>query len=98
MNVEVKIVDSNGDIVPYDTPGEYCSRGYAVMKGYWNDEKATKGTIDQNGFLHSGDLATMDKDGYVAIVGRIKDMIIRGGENIYPKEIEEYLSHMPGVE
>ncbi|CAD8195706.1 unnamed protein product [Paramecium pentaurelia] len=98
MNMEVKIVDSNGKIVPYDTPGEYCSRGYAVMKGYWGDEKATKNTIDENGFLHSGDLATMDKNGYVAIVGRIKDMIIRGGENIYPKEIEDYLSHLKGVE
>lgn len=68
------------------------------MKKYWDDEKATRETIDRNGFLHSGDIATMDKDGYIAIVGRNKDMIIRGGENIYPKEIEEYLSHMDGVE
>ncbi|CAD8100984.1 unnamed protein product [Paramecium primaurelia] len=98
LNAEVKIIDQNGNVVPYDTPGEYCARGYSVMKKYWDDEKATRETIDKNGFLHSGDIATMDKDGYIAIVGRSKDMIIRGGENIYPKEIEEYLSHMNGVE
>jgi len=84
--------------VPYNTPGEYCSRGYGTMKGYWGDEKATKATIDESGFLHSGDIAEMDEKGYVSIVGRIKDLIIRGGENIYPKEVEDYLSTMPGVE
>ena len=91
LNMEVKIVDENNRTVPYNTPGEYCTRGYAVMKGYWGDEKATRETIDDSGFLHSGDIATMDETGQVAIVGRSKDMIIRGGENVYPKEIEDYL-------
>ena len=92
LNMEVKIVDpATGRTVPYNVPGEYCSRGYAVMKKYWNDEKATKEAIDDSGYMHSGDLATMDENGYISIVGRIKDMIIRGGENVYPKEIEDFI-------
>lgn len=99
LNVEVKIVDpQTGEVVPIGSAGEYCTRGYVVMKKYWGDEKATRATIDDSGYLHSGDLAMMDANGYVAIVGRIKDMIIRGGENIYPKEIEDYLATMKGVE
>ena len=99
LNMEVKIVDpSTGRTVPYNFPGEYCSRGYAVMKKYWNDEKATKDAIDDSGYMHSGDLATMDEDGYISIVGRIKDMIIRGGENVYPKEIEDFILQLEGIE
>lgn len=78
--------------------GEFCLRGYSVMLKYWNDENATKKTITDNGWIKSGDLATMDEHGFVRIVGRSKDMIIRGGENVYPKEIEEYLIHMPNIE
>jgi fatty-acyl-CoA synthase len=78
-------------IVPRGTAGEFCTRGYSVMIGYWNNEAATTASIDDAGWMHSGDLATLDAAGYVNIVGRIKDMIIRGGENIYPREIEEYL-------
>ena len=77
------------------TPGELCTRGYSVMLGYWNDEAATREAIDAAGWMHTGDLAMMDDEGYVNIVGRIKDMIIRGGENIYPREIEEFLLHAP---
>ncbi len=91
-HVEVKIVDpETGAIVPRGVPGEQCTRGYSVMLGYWNDEPATRRAIDQTGWMHSGDLATMDEEGYVRIVGRLKDMIIRGGENVYPREIEEFL-------
>jgi fatty-acyl-CoA synthase len=97
-HVEIKIVDPNsGAIVPRGTPGELCTRGYSVMLGYWNNEEATHGAIDAARWMHTGDLATMDEDGYVNIVGRIKDMIIRGGENIYPREIEEYLYTHPDV-
>jgi fatty-acyl-CoA synthase len=94
---EIKIVDSFGAVVPRGTPGELCTRGYSVMLGYWNDEKATKASIDPAGWMHSGDLATMDVEGYVNIVGRLKDMIIRGGENISPREIEEFLHTHPKV-
>ncbi len=91
-HVEVKIVDpATGAVVPRGTPGEQCTRGYSVMLGYWGDEEATARAIDEDGWMHTGDLSTMDDDGYVNIVGRIKDMIIRGGENIYPREIEEFL-------
>jgi fatty-acyl-CoA synthase len=79
------------------TPGEQCTRGYGVMLGYWNDEAATRQSIDAAGWMHSGDLAVMDDDGYVRIVGRLKDLIIRGGENIYPREIEECLHAFPAV-
>ena len=97
-HVEVKIIDADtGRIVPHGTPGELCTRGYSVMLGYWNNEAATREAIDAAGWMHTGDVATMDAEGYVNIVGRIKDMIIRGGENIYPREIEEYLLTHPDV-
>jgi len=97
-HVEVKIIDAEtGRIVPHGTPGELCTRGYSVMLGYWNNEAATRESIDAAGWMHTGDVATMDADGYVNIVGRIKDMIIRGGENIYPREVEEYLLTHPDV-
>ncbi len=73
-----------GETVPRGTPGEQCTRGYSVMLGYWDDRQATAAAIDGDGWMHTGDLAVMDDDGYVSIVGRIKDMIIRGGENVYP--------------
>ena len=90
-HIEVKIVDEEGNIVAVGERGDICSRGYAVMKGYWGDPKKTAETVDKEGWLHSGDLGVMDEEGYVAVVGRLKDMIIRGGENIYPREIEEFL-------
>ena len=97
-HVEVKIVDpETGATVPRGTPGEQCTRGYSVMLGYWDDERATREAIDEDGWMHSGDLATMDDEGYVKIVGRIKDMLIRGGENIYPREVEEFLLTIPEV-
>jgi fatty-acyl-CoA synthase len=97
-HVEVKIVDpSSGQVVPRGRPGELCTRGYSVMLGYWENEAATRGSIDAAGWMHTGDLATMDAGGYVNIVGRIKDMIIRGGENVYPREIEEFLHTHPAV-
>ncbi|MBO0704801.1 MAG: AMP-binding protein, partial [Candidatus Dormibacteraeota bacterium] len=97
-HVEIKVVDpSTGRVVPRGEPGELCSRGYPVMLGYWNNEEATRDAIDAGRWMHTGDLATMDEDGYLKIVGRIKDMIIRGGENVYPREIEEYLYTHPDV-
>ena len=90
-HLEVKIVDAEGRIVPPGTPGELCTRGYSVMRGYWNDAEQTAEAIDSGRWMHTGDLATIDEDGYCNIVGRIKDMVIRGGENIYPREIEEFL-------
>jgi len=97
-HVESKIVDPDtGELVPRGEGGEYCTRGYHVMLGYWNDPEKTADAIDADGWMHSGDLATMDDDGYVNIVGRIKDMIIRGGENIYPREIEEFLCSHPAI-
>ncbi len=97
-HVESKIVDpETGEVVPRGEEGEYCTRGYHVMLGYWNDSEMTAEAIDADGWMHSGDLATMDHDGYVNIVGRIKDMIIRGGENIYPREIEEFLYSHPAI-
>lgn len=97
-HVEAKIIDpETGATVPRGEPGEYCTRGFHVMNGYWNDNEKTQAAIDAEGWMHSGDLATMDADGYVNIVGRIKDMIIRGGENIYPREIEEFLIGHPEV-
>lgn len=96
---EVKLVDpeTGEDIGPGDKPGEICSRGYNVMKGYYKMPEKTAEAIDKDGWLHSGDLATVDGDGNYTIVGRIKDMIIRGGENIYPREIEEFYYTMPGI-
>jgi fatty-acyl-CoA synthase len=96
-HVEVKIVDGNGAILPRGERGELCTRGYSVMLGYWENEAATREAIDAAGWMHTGDLATMDEGGYVNIVGRIKDMIIRGGENVYPREIEEFLHTHPSV-
>lgn len=94
--VEIKIVDTEDRVVPIGEQGEICTRGYSVMKGYWNDDEKTTETII-DGWLHSGDLGTMNEHGYVRITGRIKDMIIRGGENIYPREIEEFLYTHPKV-
>ena len=94
---EIKIIDEQGVVVPVGSTGELCCRGYSVMRGYWNDEERTRETIDSSGWLHSGDLAEMDVEGYVQIVGRIKDMIIRGGENVYPREIEEFLYTHPDI-
>jgi fatty-acyl-CoA synthase len=96
-HVEIKIVDERGQMVPRGTAGELCTRGYSVMIGYWDDDKATRIAIDAARWMHTGDLATMDDAGYVNIVGRIKDMIIRGGENVYPREIEEFLHTHPAV-
>ena len=98
-HVEIKIIDPrNGETVERGRRGELCTRGYSVMLGYWNDPERTGDSIDSEGWMHSGDLATMDAEGYVNIVGRIKDMIIRGGENIYPREIEEFLYGHPAIE
>jgi fatty-acyl-CoA synthase len=97
-HVEIKIVDADGKIVPRGTAGELCTRGYCVMLGYWDDQERTDQAIDKNGWMHTGDLATMDADGYCNIVGRIKDMVIRGGENIYPREIEEFLYRHPAIQ
>jgi fatty-acyl-CoA synthase len=98
-HLEVKIVEpETGRTVATGTPGELCTRGYSVMLGYWEDPEKTREAIDTDGWMHTGDLATMDAEGYVNIVGRIKDMVIRGGENIYPREIEEFLYRMPQVQ
>ena len=97
-HVEVKIVDANDQVVPVGTPGELLTRGYSVMRGYWNDEEKTRQAVDAAGWMHTGDMATIDADGYCNIVGRIKDMVIRGGENIYPREIEEFLYRHPKVQ
>jgi fatty-acyl-CoA synthase len=97
-HVEIKIVEpETGRIVPRGTPGEFCTRGYSVMLGYWNNPQATAEAIDQARWMHTGDLAVMDDEGYASIVGRLKDMIIRGGENIYPREIEEFLYGHPDI-
>jgi fatty-acyl-CoA synthase len=97
-HVEVKIVDGAGRIVPPGTPGELLTRGYSVMLGYWNDAEKTDEALDRAGWMHTGDLATLDEDGYCNIVGRIKDMVIRGGENVYPREVEEFLFRHPKIE
>ena len=97
-HLEVKIVDESGGIVPRGERGELCTRGYSVMLGYWADLERTAEAIDSDGWMHSGDLATIDDAGYCNIVGRLKDMVIRGGENIYPREIEEFLFRFPKIE
>lgn len=98
-HLEIKIIDpETGAIVPRGTSGEFCTRGYSVMHGYWEDEEKTREAIDDEHWMHTGDLATMDAEGYVNIVGRIKDLVIRGGENIYPREIEEFLYRHPKVQ
>ena len=98
-HLEIKIIDpETGEVVAPGVAGELCTRGYSVMHGYWDDDARTREAIDQGGWMHTGDLATMDFEGYVNIVGRIKDMVIRGGENIYPREIEEFLYRHPKVQ
>ena len=98
-HLEIKIVDpETGAVVPRGERGEFCTKGYSVMHGYWEDPAKTHEAIDADGWMHTGDLATMDAEGYVNIVGRIKDMVIRGGENIYPREIEEFLYRHPQVQ
>jgi fatty-acyl-CoA synthase len=98
-HVEVKIVDpETGDVVERGRPGEFCTRGYSVMLGYWRDDEKTREAVDSDGWMHTGDLAVMRDDGYLNIVGRIKDMVIRGGENVYPREIEEFLYTHPDIE
>ncbi len=97
-NLEVKVVDPlTGEVVPRGVAGELCTRGYSVMIGYWEEPEKTAEAVDGEGWMHTGDLAIMDDDGYLAITGRIKDMVIRGGENIYPREIEEFLLTHPDV-
>jgi fatty-acyl-CoA synthase len=96
--IEAKIVDPvTGDPVPPGAPGEICTRGYALMRGYWEDPAATSAAIDAEGFMHTGDLGTLDDEGYLNIVGRITDMVIRGGENVYPREVEEVIFQHPAV-
>ncbi len=97
-HIEIKIVDDEGRVVPCGTPGELLTRGYCVMLGYWNDPERTKKAIDEAHWIASGDIATLDEEGYCQIVGRIKDMLIRGGENIFPREIEEFLYTHPKIE
>jgi fatty-acyl-CoA synthase len=97
-HLEVKIVGRDGQVVPRGEAGELCTRGYSVMLGYWNDEARTREAVDSDGWMHTGDLATIDDEGYCRIVGRIKDMVIRGGENLYPREIEEYLYRHPDIQ
>ena len=97
-HVEVKVIDpATGETVARGADGELCTRGYSVMAGYWNDAQRTAEAIDSEDWMHTGDLATMDDDGYVAIVGRIKDLVIRGGENVYPREVEEFLYGHPEI-
>jgi fatty-acyl-CoA synthase len=97
-HIEIKVIDpATGQIVPRGSRGELCTRGYSVMLGYWNDEAATRAAIDPGGWMHTGDLATMDDEDYVNIVGRIKDMIVRGGEKVFPRELEEFLHTHPAV-
>jgi fatty-acyl-CoA synthase len=97
-HVEVKIIDpATGRVIPRGGRGELCTRGYGVMAGYWADPEATRAVLDSHGWMHTGDLATMDADGYVNVVGRLKDIVIRGGENIAPREVEEFLQSHPAV-
>lgn len=96
-HLEVKAIDTKGEIVPRGEPGELCTRGYSVMLGYWDDPARTAEALDNQGWMHTGDIATLDESGYCNIIGRIKDMVIRGGENIYPREIEEFLHRHPGI-
>ncbi|HMN56736.1 MAG TPA: AMP-binding protein, partial [Ottowia sp.] len=98
-HLQIKIIDpASGQTVPVGERGEFCTKGYSVMQGYWEDPARTAEAIDAEGWMHTGDLATMDEEGYVNIVGRIKDMVIRGGENVYPREIEEFLYRHPQVQ
>ena len=94
----VRIVDENGRIVPVGEKGELQTLGYSVMQGYWGEDEQTAAAIDAEGWMHTGDLATLDENGYCRIVGRVKDMVIRGGENIYPREVEEFLYTHPSIQ
>jgi fatty-acyl-CoA synthase len=96
-HVEVKAIAADGATVAVGEPGELCTRGYSVMKGYWDDADKTREAIDADGWMHTGDLATIDAEGYCNIVGRVKDMVIRGGENVYPREVEEFLYRHPKI-
>jgi fatty-acyl-CoA synthase len=97
-HVEIRIANiADGETLPRGEAGEFCTRGYSVMQGYWNEPDRTAEAIDADGWMHTGDLAVMADDGYVNIVGRIKDMVIRGGENVYPREVEEFLYTHPAV-
>src|SRR5262249_41815012 len=96
-HVQVKLIDRDGRVVPRGTKGELLTRGYSVMRGYWDDPDKTTESIDAGGWMHTGDLAVLDDEGFCNVVGRVKDMIIRGGENIYPRELEEYLIRHPKV-
>jgi fatty-acyl-CoA synthase len=95
---EIKIIDAEGVVVPVGEKGEICCRGYSVMQGYWDDPERTAETVDSDGWLHSGDIGIMDDEGYTQVTGRIKDMIIRGGENVYPREVEEFLYRHPDIQ
>jgi fatty-acyl-CoA synthase len=97
-HTEVKIIDLEGRVVPPGETGELLTRGYCVMRGYWNDEERSREAIDPAGWMHTGDLATLDENGYCSIVGRLKDMVIRGGENVYPREVEEFMHRHPDVQ
>lgn len=97
-HIEVKVIGSNGLVLPRGEPGELCTRGYSVMMGYWGDTEKTAEILDVAGWMHTGDIAVLDEEGYCRIVGRIKDMVIRGGENLYPREIEEYLFLHPNIQ
>ena len=97
-HVEVKVVDLEGRVVPRGERGELCTRGYSIMLGYWDEAEKTKDVLDANGWMHTGDIAIIDTEGYCNIVGRIKDMVIRGGENLYPREIEEFLYRHPKIQ
>jgi fatty-acyl-CoA synthase len=97
-HLEVKIVDTEGRVVPCGQSGELCTRGYSVMLGYWGDAEKSAEVVDAARWMHTGDLATLDEGGYCNIVGRIKDMVIRGGENLYPREIEEFLFRHPKIQ
>jgi fatty-acyl-CoA synthase len=96
-HLEVKVIDPSGHVVPRGVPGELCTRGYSVMLGYWDDPERTAEAIDADGWMHTGDLGIIDEQGYGSVVGRIKDMVIRGGENIYPREVEEFLYAHPAI-
>jgi fatty-acyl-CoA synthase len=96
-HVEIKVVGSGGETVACGEPGEFCTRGYSVMLGYWEDPERTADVVDADGWMHTGDRATIDEAGYAKIVGRIKDMVIRGGENVYPREVEEFLYRHPAI-
>jgi fatty-acyl-CoA synthase len=97
-HTELKIVDpKTGKMVPRGTPGEICARGYMIMRGYYNNPEATDLAVDKEGWLHTGDLGTLDDEDYCKITGRLKDMVIRGGENIYPREVEEFLYEHPAI-